>query len=77
MELTNKKTVLCYLFHQVPPTLVSLKIMDTDLFYGESLRVAKALTSLGTVEDSGMIGYAAKISWYINAAIANANPSLI
>ncbi|KAJ3352346.1 hypothetical protein GGF32_003800 [Allomyces javanicus] len=31
----------------------------------------------GTVEDSGMIGYAAKISWYINTAIANANPTLI
>ncbi|KAJ3364464.1 hypothetical protein GGF31_009023 [Allomyces arbusculus] len=31
----------------------------------------------GTVEDSGMIGYAAKISWYINTAIANAYPTLI
>ncbi|KAJ3349679.1 hypothetical protein GGF32_005324 [Allomyces javanicus] len=31
----------------------------------------------GTVENSGMIGYAGKISWYINAAIANAHPTLI
>ncbi|KNE69782.1 hypothetical protein AMAG_14321 [Allomyces macrogynus ATCC 38327] len=31
----------------------------------------------GLVEDSGMIGYAAKISWYINTAIANAYPTLI
>ncbi|KNE69783.1 hypothetical protein AMAG_14322 [Allomyces macrogynus ATCC 38327] len=31
----------------------------------------------GAVEDSGMIGYAAKISWYINTAIANAYPTLI
>ncbi|KAJ3364466.1 hypothetical protein GGF31_009025 [Allomyces arbusculus] len=31
----------------------------------------------GTVEDSGMIGYAGKISWYINTAIANAYPTLI
>ncbi|KNE69787.1 hypothetical protein AMAG_14324 [Allomyces macrogynus ATCC 38327] len=31
----------------------------------------------GTVENSGMIGYAGKISWYINTAIANAYPTLI
>ncbi|ORZ33138.1 hypothetical protein BCR44DRAFT_224995 [Catenaria anguillulae PL171] len=65
-------------FNSYPRTAAGTVHVNVEVWAGAKISLYnRYIRQEQTVEDLGLIGYFGKTSWYINSAIADANPSLI